>query len=150
MWQQEIWHESFYSTVWLQIRCLMGGTLMYERETDEATRKVVSCCHVNVCSSPHHNQHTPCVMSSQYAQNLTLMINMILRNLYNMLASIRSIIYKYILTVCHFILLHAPAHWWRSENYASGGRKYKYLIPRQLKNKLSKVNEYSTAVFACG
>lgn len=110
-----MWHESLYSTVWLQIRRLMGGTLMYERETDEATRKVVSCYHVNVRSSPHHSQHTPCVLSLQYAQNLTLTINMILRNLYNMQASIRSIIYKYILPFCHFVLLRAPARWCRSE-----------------------------------
>jgi hypothetical protein len=37
-------------------------------------------------------------------------------------------------------VLHAPAHPWRSENYASGGRKYKYHVPRQLKNKLSEPN----------
>jgi hypothetical protein len=82
IFQQEICHESFYCTVWLQIRRLMGGTLMYERETDEATRKVVSCYHVNVCSSPHHSHHTPCISSLQYDQNLTPTINVILRNLY--------------------------------------------------------------------
>ncbi|GFG32249.1 hypothetical protein Cfor_01294, partial [Coptotermes formosanus] len=45
----------------LVIRRLMGGTLMYERETDEATRKAVSCYCVNAYSNPHHSQHTPCV-----------------------------------------------------------------------------------------
>jgi len=87
---------------WLQIRRLMGGTLMYERETDEATRQAVSCYCVNAYSNPHHSQHTPCVCSAWYSQNIIQG------------ATITHISLKY-LTHLHLVLLHAPVPWWRSK-----------------------------------
>jgi hypothetical protein len=67
---------------------------MYDRETDEATRQVVSCCCVNACSNPHHDQHTSCVSALQYAQNLNLimprLIRLVVKSVYEVYQSHQS------------------------------------------------------------